>query len=245
MKNVFLNCTGDIIISCDTDDIWFKDKIEKIVNCFENQEVIYVWHDAIVVDASMNVISESLNKSWDYLEEKEDTRAISERSIKRQGFPYGMEMAFRRELLKNIVPFQFAHDEWIYMCAAVMGKVKYIEEPLIYYRRHGKNTSGSNGESVISKAIHTPKQIWLDWPSSYVKSYSTFYEKFKDALPLNVKIELENQLEFRKLLSRVESENNWLRAMICMIRVNQQLYKKYRGPWKMFVLDILNLMFSH
>lgn len=240
----FLNCTGDIIISCDADDIWFVDKIEKTVKYFDDNEVIYVWHDAIVVDAQMNVISDSLNRNWDYLPRKEDRVAILERSIMRQGFPNGMEMAFRRKLLDKIVPFQFGHDEWIYMCAAVLGKVKCIEEPLAYYRRHGHNTSGSNGESIISKALHTPKQKWLDYPSSYVKSYGTFYEKFKDVLPVTVKKELEKQLEFRKQLAQVEEERNRLKASKCMIRVNKQLYKKYRGPWKLFVLDILNIVAS-
>ena len=241
-EKCFLNCTGDIIVSCDADDVWFPNKVEKLLRCFEDDEVVYAWHDAIVVDAEMNVISESLNKSWDYLEQKENTEAILVRSINRQGFPYGMEMAFRRNILKNIIPFQFAHDEWIYMCAASMGKVKCVEEPLVYYRRHGHNTSGSNGESILYKVMHTSKQAWLDWPSSYVKSYTVFYEKFKFTLPMAVKEELENQLEFRKQLSDVEAETSYLKASMCMLRVNKKLYKKYRGPWKLFVLDILNII---
>lgn len=241
-EKVFLNCTGDIIVSCDADDVWFTDKIEKILACFNDEEIVYVWHDAIVVDASMNVINDSLNRCWDHLEDKENREEILKRSIKRQGFPYGMEMAFRKNVLKDVVPFKFAHDEWIFMCAATMGKVKYIDEPLVYYRRHGHNTSGSNGENIINKAIHTSNSAWFDWPSSYMKSYNVFYEKFKHVLPVPVKIELENQLEFRRQLSRVENENNCWMAIWYMLKVNKGLYKNYRGSWKLFILDILNII---
>ena len=93
-EQCFRYCTGKIIISCDADDIWYPEKIKKIRECFDNPKVVYVWHDAIVVDAMMNEIEHSLNATWDHLENKEDREAIILRSIKRQGFPYGMTMAF-------------------------------------------------------------------------------------------------------------------------------------------------------
>ncbi|WRK53107.1 hypothetical protein SD457_23730 [Coprobacillaceae bacterium CR2/5/TPMF4] len=46
-----------------------------------------------------------------------------------------------------------AHDKWILSCAATEGTVSFIEEPLVQYRRHGKNVSG------ILKGINTKKII--------------------------------------------------------------------------------------
>lgn len=240
-EQCFNSCSGDIIVSCDADDIWFPDKVKKIKECFSNEQVVYVYHDAIVIDGDGNVINESLNSTWDHLEDKENAEQILLRNVRRQGFPYGMTMAFKRNLLEEITPFMFAHDGWINMCAPLFGRIVCITEPLSYYRRHGHNTSGSNGESVFKRARQTEKQPWFDWPSAYVNSYSTYYDRFSERLPIVVKTELEEQIRFRKMLVGVVEEKSKIRAIMLLLKDYKILYKKYRGTWKTLLIDIYNL----
>lgn len=237
-ERCFLKCNGDIIISCDADDIWFLDKVEKVKEAFDDEKVVYVYHDAKIIDATGNIIGESLNAKWDHLENKEDREKVLMRNVRREGFPYGMTMAFRRKLLDEICPFLFAHDGYINMCAPLFGNIRYINEPLVYYRRHGNNTSGSE-ECVLKRALHTGMQEWLDWPVGYVKSYSSFYKKFNKLIPKEIKVELEKQIEFREQLMAVVCADSFFKGIICMLKVDGGLYEEYRGPWKLRVMDIL------
>lgn len=53
-------------------------------------------------------------------------------------------MAFRKELLQYVLPFPqhlLVHDFWIGIVAEHKGSVKFIQEDLIKYRIHPKNTS--------------------------------------------------------------------------------------------------------
>jgi hypothetical protein len=53
-------------------------------------------------------------------------------------------MAFKKELLDFAIPFPKSipmHDIWLGLLAEYYGKVKYIDTPLIYYRKHANNLS--------------------------------------------------------------------------------------------------------
>ena len=59
----------------------------------------------------------------------------------------GCCMAFRKELLKTVLPFPQKipmHDQFIGLMAQKKGNVELIARPLIDYRRHGKNVSGDH-----------------------------------------------------------------------------------------------------
>jgi len=62
--------------------------------------------------------------------------------------------------MKRILPIPddiWIHDQWIGLLSEQLGKVVFLEEPLIYYRRHGGNvtelTHGSIA-SMIKKRYH-------------------------------------------------------------------------------------------
>ena len=59
-------------------------------------------------------------------------------------------MAFQSDLIKYIMPFPKGipmHDVWIGLMAEYFGKVKYIDTPLIYYRKHQNNLSETGVKS--------------------------------------------------------------------------------------------------
>ena len=62
-------------------------------------------------------------------------------------------MAFRREVLEFCLPFPrniVAHDYWIGMLGMLKFRYCFINDILICYRRHGKNTSPSGEKSANS-----------------------------------------------------------------------------------------------
>ena len=66
-------------------------------------------------------------------------------------------MAFNRKILEKSLPFPSKlpmHDSWIGFVAEKYGKVLFLDEKLLKYRRHGENasqTSEKSKRSFISK----------------------------------------------------------------------------------------------
>lgn len=62
-------------------------------------------------------------------------------------------MAFDRNVLNLALPFPHGvpmHDWWIGLVATAVGKVEFIHQPLMAYRRHGKNASATTEQSTYS-----------------------------------------------------------------------------------------------
>ena len=141
-ENAFRHCSNDIIFLCDQDDIWMKDKIDKVVSSF-SEDCYVVLHDCSVVDNDMNILDSS------FFNLKNTDTGIFHNLVK-NGY-IGCCMAFRRELLDLILPipeYIYMHDQFIGMAGELMGKNKLIHERLIYYRRHGDNVSDMQHGSI-------------------------------------------------------------------------------------------------
>ncbi len=165
VANALSACRGDIIFLCDQDDRWYPEKRDAVVGAFAPQTVL-VLHDARVVDAHGNEIAPSFLR----------TRGFATgfwRNLWKNGY-IGCCMAFRRELLPQVLPFPPKipmHDQWIGMQAQRCGKVTVIEKPLMDYRRHADNLTGQShlpfGQMlrcrwgmVCALASRPPKHRW-------------------------------------------------------------------------------------
>ncbi|HAY73984.1 MAG TPA: alpha-L-Rha alpha-1,3-L-rhamnosyltransferase [Ruminococcaceae bacterium] len=135
---------GDYIFLSDQDDVWLDGKVERVVHKLKNGADL-VLHNAIITDGDLNETGETafgINKT-----KKGFLRNILKNSYQ------GCCMAFGSELKKYILPFPEnlpMHDQWIGLMAEKHGRVAFIDEPLILYRRHGSNVTG-NGSSLKDK----------------------------------------------------------------------------------------------
>ncbi|MDE1176974.1 MAG: glycosyltransferase [Edaphobacter sp.] len=134
------NATGDIIFLSDDDDIWAPDKVAKMLEAFRSD------HSIQIVTSGVSLIDKDDNATFD---------EIYSNQVKfRPGFwknvvvnrYQGSAMAFRATLLAHILPLpknvEFLHDAWIGTSNdRIGGKVAYIDEPLLFYRRHPRNYS--------------------------------------------------------------------------------------------------------
>ena len=157
-------CSGDIVFLSDQDDVWLPEKVETILNYFnENPDIDALATNGFAIDENSNFLSNHFT-SWDVFGKflTENPKYTFFNFITQKGnFATGATMAFRRNIIKNIIPFpsnikKYHHDEWIATYVSANEKFGYINKKLIKYRIHESQQEGGiafeNGE--IYKTIY-------------------------------------------------------------------------------------------
>lgn len=130
--------SSELIMFSDQDDVWKKDKIKIMLKYVGNSDLII--SDAIVTNEKLECISESL---FCLVKSK---NGIIKNVIKNTY--YGCCMLFKRKILEEVLPIpnnkEIGHDLWIGLISEKYYKVKFIDEKLIYFRRHSNNVTTIN-----------------------------------------------------------------------------------------------------
>lgn len=128
-----LNTSGDLVFLSDQDDVWFPEKIERMVALAESDsDSLLFMNDAALTDADL--IDTGLTKLGQ----------IQSAGFSESSFVMGCCILVRRELLDLCLPIPAeckAHDNWIVGIADGLGRKRIHPEVLQYYRRHGDNES--------------------------------------------------------------------------------------------------------
>lgn len=146
--NAISKANGDLVFLCDQDDIWRNDKVSVLLQQFNDQNVTLVLSNALLV-----------NKDGKSLEKSIFNKPVSESSLLKHFVKssfLGCAMAFRKNSVPKVFPIPEnvpMHDWWIGMLHLYYGKVRYINQDLLYYRRHDNNVT-STKRSDFSKIIH-------------------------------------------------------------------------------------------
>lgn len=134
---------GEYIFLCDQDDIWLQNKVTRTIESLQSN--ILTVSDCKVVDMGLWEINPSFfalrNSGPGFI-----------KNLYKNGY-LGCCMAFRKELVPYILPIPKSapmHDMWIGLIAETVGKVNFIREPLVLYRRHGNNASPTAEKSSFS-----------------------------------------------------------------------------------------------
>ena len=238
-EQCFMLCQGEIIIPCDSDDVWLDEKIRRIVEVFQSDEVVYAFHEISVTDEHLNVTKPYYYKGTSISSDYMDPEKIIIRDIQRKGIPNGMAIAFRRSLLKDIIPFYIEHDGWIDACAPLYGKVAFIPEVLAFYRRHTGNLSGHHRGTFYAALYHTKKDRFHMSPI-LLKGYNEYLERFNGRLSDKIIKELNERINFERALLRIVKESR-IKAIILLLGLYNNGYQKYRGSWKLLCADLINV----
>ncbi|KQS93198.1 glycosyltransferase family 2 protein [Chryseobacterium sp. Leaf394] len=146
-ENAILNASHDLVFLCDQDDIWRQDKVFIMLKQFEDKDVTLVLSNALYCDEN----GKSLNSQF-------FDKPVPEKSqIKHFIKPLflGCAIAFKKNSVPKVFPIPEnipMHDWWIGALHMYYGKVKFINEDLIYYRRHDSNVT-SRKKSKLSRII--------------------------------------------------------------------------------------------
>lgn len=140
-----IDSTANYIAYCDQDDIWEKEKIEKLVETVERKNALLAYSDLTIIDENDKLIAKSfknLNKRLKHL--------YGENLFKyflRRNSVTGCTMLIKSQIAKSAMPFCsdfYIHDHWLTLFASSIGKIAYIPEPLVKYRIHGGNQIGAS-----------------------------------------------------------------------------------------------------
>lgn len=124
-------CHGDFIALADQDDIWKGEKIERFIDMINDHVLIY--SDAILIDEFSQPKNEQLIRPENQLVAGHCNKAFLFMNC-----VSGNTLMFKKELLEYVLPIPpiSYHDVWIAYVASSLGTITYMNEPMIYYRRH-------------------------------------------------------------------------------------------------------------
>ncbi|MHB1314625.1 MAG: glycosyltransferase [Christensenellales bacterium] len=159
--NAIKSTTGDIIFLCDQDDVWYSDKIEKMVSLFESKKEIKALNTSFCkVDENGNLISSGnrFHRSNHNL----ILGHIKEGVMKKFDFDYiiwrnispGCTSAFRSDckalFLDNATKL-CPHDWELNIFGAILDGLYFYNVVLMDYRIHTQNTIGLVKLSLSSR----------------------------------------------------------------------------------------------
>lgn len=153
-ENALKHAKGDFIFLSDQDDIWFKDKVEK---CMEQLQK----HLLVFSNAAMFKGGDMNDSELFFADDSKKTGLWN--NLYKVNF-LGATLAFRKSVLEKALPFPkkiAMHDIWIGLVAETMGSTHYIDEPLIYYRRHMDAASTTGGRSKNSFLAKIKIRLYL------------------------------------------------------------------------------------
>ena len=133
-------CRAPIVFLCDQDDLWLPGKRDAITRAFEADPLCtVVVTDAQVIDARGLEIIPSFMATRGGFRGSWWSTLIRNRYL-------GCCMALRRDIVElglPIPPTAPMHDMWFGLLGACRGRVRFLEQPYLQYRRHGRNVSPS------------------------------------------------------------------------------------------------------
>lgn len=155
-ENALKNSSGDIIFFSDQDDIWDKEKVEKCIEILKDSD--------LVVHNSRVVFEDGSRHDEDFFKLRHSGSGYW-KNLAKNSF-VGSCMAFRKEVKDYVLPFPKHiqwHDMWIGLMVERHGKTKFIDDQLLYYRRHGDNVSATSESSTFSRWFQLKYRAQILW----------------------------------------------------------------------------------
>lgn len=143
-ENALKHSSGDIIFFSDQDDIWDDRKVKKCIEALKDSD--------LVVHNSRVVFEDGSHPDEDFFELRHSVTGYWKNLFKNSFV--GSCMAFRKSVKDYILPFPkhiLWHDMWIGLMVEKHGRTKFVDDQLLYYRRHGDNASATSEKTTFSR----------------------------------------------------------------------------------------------
>ena len=210
-KKALLAAKGDVIAPADQDDVWMKNKIERLLSRW-NDKSLMTYCDSVRFQDSIPAkpVSNPLSRRFE---------GINPRKIFLFNTISGHAMLIKKELLNiaSPIPDNIFYDWWFAVVAAYNGGIVYVDETLVLQRVHAGNVSISEGFD------HSKKSHQHFYKQMVIKHLNAF----KNAV--NIPVADKKFVEtFADLLQKSFDENFCLPLFTFLIRHRNQLffYKK-------------------
>ena len=202
-------CTGDYIFLSDQDDIWSDNKVEDYIKYFDqNPKIQCVASNGYCIDE--NSIVYDKYAVWDapeFLKEKNIHFNYFQIISYISNIATGASFAFRKTLVKNIIPFpiikNFHHDEWIALIASSNEAFVLLNEKYFYYRIHQQQQVGGIFYNKTDASKDTLIRVFdLNSEKELFKSYKRQLKKLSSSYKKNQKNLLQNKDKYKELFER-------------------------------------------
>lgn len=180
---------SDYVMFCDQDDIWLPDKIAVTYAKMIEAEAMWgtnipivVYTDAKMVDKKLEVIS---NSFFSYTHRKPNTdNSLSAMCM--ANCTIGCTMMLNRKFRSLFSGFPDAiliWDWWLGMMAVTFGRLVFLSQATMLFRRHGRNESTVRKFGIFSyfKKRNLIKKS-RERLYAIFRSHRIFYETFRDLL---------------------------------------------------------------
>lgn len=151
----FKKATGNLIFPCDQDDIWHRDKIQKMTQIMMQRKEILLLVSNYTPLYEKNAIKISKNKLKSFTNtEKVNNVEFNEKFM--HVMRPGCVFAFKKELLDYIFQInsgKFAHDAILWRVASLLDGLYIYDYSTIDFRRHNNNASDKRVNN-IDKRLH-------------------------------------------------------------------------------------------
>jgi Glycosyl transferase family 2 len=150
--NAFDHCKSAHIAYCDQDDVWREDRLALCSAALHDPAVALVLHPSAIVDENLHPTGRA---------EPSNIRAGT---YSQPHFPdflwgFGHQMVFSRRVLEvmreivkcesnAIAPVSANFDRALLTAAGMVGQIRFIDEALVQFRRHGQSTSAAGKAGV-------------------------------------------------------------------------------------------------
>ncbi len=158
-KNLTFNLSkGDVVIGSAGDDISLPERSLKVAECFLNSS------DVVAVEVGYYEIDEEGN-IFNTVDKPKRAETDPVKYILKSDYVVGAAMAYKRVVFES---FPAMHKNVIYedrvlgFRSLLCGKIEYIDEPLLKYRRnHPGSLSSSSKKSYTRSEIIDKNLIWI------------------------------------------------------------------------------------
>ena len=224
-------CNGDIIILCDQDDIWSKDKVKEIVNVFENPFVISYHSEIDIIDQNDNLIKRGVIGYRKY-----NVQYSTYNFLHRLNY-CGMSSAFRASIKKDlnmIDPDKVPTHDWVIHALASIKGGMFISNKVTTYRRYHMDN--------VALIMEKPKRKKMEQRLNVVKNYYRYYELYLSLFERFGSGDLRIERIVRKYLLATTNRIEYLehRQFVCLLK--NVRYIRYYSSSKAYICDFLYMI---
>jgi glycosyltransferase involved in cell wall biosynthesis len=219
--------TADYVMYCDQDDYWLPSKISTMLSIMLEEETLLpssahiVFSDLQISDAALNVVSPSFFRRTNYSPDK------GMQIFFLKNYVPGCNILFNRKLIEqamqtdNIINL---HDHWLLMVCSAVGKLSFIDKPLMKYRVHDNNAIG-----FFSPRVSLPGQVSLFFKENL--KYGLSNKKYRNLLYA------KNIQQMQNIRGRLAADVSKEAVAFAQINDSNYFVRKVRNISKPYILE--------
>jgi glycosyltransferase involved in cell wall biosynthesis len=165
------HCHGEWIAISDQDDIWDKDKIQKLYEISGGN--ILVYHDSAFINENEEYMGILMSDRLNFVRGKDPKAFLLFNCVS------GHSMMINQSLIEKALPFPEVgyYDHWMAFVASHWGRLDFINEPLVKYRQHNDNVTDMLGQNDQLRGLsRTLKRIKRE--NEWLKVCATYQERY-------------------------------------------------------------------